>query len=390
MYMKKYKHVFVCGLLILSLFLLMDVVAKVEAQANPPNQLLRGWAWSSNIGWISFSCKDAGVCMQSNYQVKVDSTGNLTGYGWSSNIGWISFNQSDLSGCPSTGGVCSARIVSNKLEGWGRFITAQGRLDGWDGWIHLGPASYSAVLTTTPAVDGFAWGSTVVGWANLRGLYLENEEVVTEVDTPSIGDIRFACSNGNPQINIELMSDQAESTAIQYAIKRYIKQGSTLILQGTHTSYNPVPPDKLVFVNIPVIQGNEYVFVAEATHGTLYSSATSTPVTYLGVPDCTTEVDPVEADVELEFNLRPDITDARGYCKANWSATVIPSGRETDLQCSLKRGNSNISNGRTANQLDVIAGRYNLECNLLAADGSVEKTKIITRVCTRNPKVNEI
>jgi len=68
--------------------------------------ILSGWAWSENFGWISFNCKTGGddpiniCCSQepppefcSDYSVTVaTSTGEFDGYAWSGNIGWISFN----------------------------------------------------------------------------------------------------------------------------------------------------------------------------------------------------------------------------------------------------------------------------------------------------------
>src|SRR5512133_3036518 len=62
---------------------------------------LSGYAWSENIGWISFNCTNNNSCGTSgNYGVNVSTT-NLSGYAWSENIGWITFNSAELSGCPS-------------------------------------------------------------------------------------------------------------------------------------------------------------------------------------------------------------------------------------------------------------------------------------------------
>lgn len=88
-----------------------------------------GYAWSSNIGWISFS--------GSGYGVTKDGAGLLSGYAWSSNVGWLSFNSLglDLTACPSA--PCEARInAGNNLTGWARFIAldkngADGNLGGW-------------------------------------------------------------------------------------------------------------------------------------------------------------------------------------------------------------------------------------------------------------------
>ncbi|MGC8880938.1 MAG: hypothetical protein ACP5OX_01585 [Minisyncoccia bacterium] len=67
-----------------------------------------GWAWSENYGWISFSCTTGGsngenICSSSQYGVGVATStvtingqtyepGEFYGYAWSENIGWISFN----------------------------------------------------------------------------------------------------------------------------------------------------------------------------------------------------------------------------------------------------------------------------------------------------------
>lgn len=49
-----------------------------------------GYAWSENIGWISFNSTSSGGGI--DYGVDVDiSTGDFSGYAWSENIGWISF-----------------------------------------------------------------------------------------------------------------------------------------------------------------------------------------------------------------------------------------------------------------------------------------------------------
>ncbi|MDD3491774.1 MAG: FISUMP domain-containing protein [Candidatus Pacebacteria bacterium] len=59
---------------------------------------LKGWGWSENYGWVSFSCVTGGansgnICNATNYGVAVDpETGEFDGYAWSEYIGWISFN----------------------------------------------------------------------------------------------------------------------------------------------------------------------------------------------------------------------------------------------------------------------------------------------------------
>ncbi|MBI4136233.1 MAG: hypothetical protein HY481_01645 [Candidatus Vogelbacteria bacterium] len=137
---------------------------------------LSGWAWSSNIGWISFK--------GSNYGVELDDVGGGVSktignndYAWSSNIGWISFNSN--TGMPPDGGSAGVTLSSGNLTGWARACSVYPtgicsgntlRLDsergGWDGWIKMNPMNDPAydVRLVGNKSEGFAWGADVVGW----------------------------------------------------------------------------------------------------------------------------------------------------------------------------------------------------------------------------------
>ncbi len=163
-----------------------------------------GYAWSSNIGWISTNnCTSAGACTGPSYGVTMAATGTpraITGYAWSSNIGWVSFNGSDTAGCPASIPAdtnCQARVVwgtsggtSVAVRGWARacsvFVSGcSGALKptsssgGWDGFIALhdtntsDSASFGVTFnTSTNQFMGYAWGSEVVGWVDLANVKL--------------------------------------------------------------------------------------------------------------------------------------------------------------------------------------------------------------------------
>lgn len=123
-----------------------------------------GWAWSENIGWISFNNTSGGGSV--SYGVNIDSDGIFSGYAWSENVGWISFNQAELSGCPS--GTCRAEVdlSSHEVSGWARAL-AHG--DGWDGWIRLRGSNYGVKINdATQEFEGWAWGDVVVGWISFN------------------------------------------------------------------------------------------------------------------------------------------------------------------------------------------------------------------------------
>jgi hypothetical protein len=121
---------------------------------------LTGWAWSSNIGWISLNCANEGTCGTVNYKLtKNNTTGKVTGYAWSPYLGWISANSSELTGCPS--GTCEFAVSSNgTVSGW---IKALGAQNGWDGFISLNGSSYG-LIEMNGILTGWAWGDAVTGW----------------------------------------------------------------------------------------------------------------------------------------------------------------------------------------------------------------------------------
>ena len=141
----------------------------VEAQSSA--QEFSGWAWSSNVGWISFNCSNTNTCSSVNYKVLLNTDNTITGYAWSDNAGWLKFG--GLSSFPVGSGTVSsnAKINNGKIEGWARFCagTSSGtcssmtsRTDGWDGWVSMGGTATQGEYSTV--LNGYIWGSDVIGW----------------------------------------------------------------------------------------------------------------------------------------------------------------------------------------------------------------------------------
>jgi hypothetical protein len=160
---------------LLALVLIVVVAAafnlKVNRSQADTDVDLKGWAWSSNIGWISFnSSNNPGVSPQ-NFKVTLKGDGKLDGYAWSSNIGWIHFGEP---------GKTLAQVSGTNASGWAKALSGgSAESGGWDGWIKLAKesgdsgANYGVKLRTSTA-DGsktfydFAWGGEVVGWVNFN------------------------------------------------------------------------------------------------------------------------------------------------------------------------------------------------------------------------------
>lgn len=140
------------------------------------SQNVTGYAWSSNVGWISFNCSNTNTCGTTNYGINIDNQGNFSGYAWSSAVGWISFNEN--TGCPEAGCVTQPKFDKNSgyVTGWVRACkgTANGdctgasRTDGWDGWIKLNGTNYGPLLDSI-TFTGYSWGSDVLGWIAWSG-----------------------------------------------------------------------------------------------------------------------------------------------------------------------------------------------------------------------------
>jgi len=135
---------------------------------------IRGYAWSSNYGWISMNCLNDSSCSISNYGVKICDTGcspsnrfNFYGYAWSSGAGWISFNST---GAPdySFGSHCKNTCNSSNnctscfnpddgnIYGWAQIVNL-----GVDGWIRLGTTTMSSgiYIDQTSVLGQFrGWG----------------------------------------------------------------------------------------------------------------------------------------------------------------------------------------------------------------------------------------
>src|SRR4030043_165646 len=108
--MRRFKTVILIIFLIISGFFIFSEKAAAGTADN-----VSGFAWSENIGWISFNCKNAELpdprCTI-DYGVNINpTTGVFSGYAWSENIGWIRFNESY---CPGNSCQAKLKLIKNQ------------------------------------------------------------------------------------------------------------------------------------------------------------------------------------------------------------------------------------------------------------------------------------
>lgn len=177
----------------LKLLLARQANTQQQQQSSTTQRQVTGWMWSDNVGWISLNCSNTDTCANNggiDYGVTQGPDGSWSGYAWNQNIGWLDFD----AGCPdNVGGTCSAQMVGNQLLGWAKFVSGNHTQNGWDGWVSfssqndhdfqtsgLQPSTTSTYGATfaDPAVEGYAWGSTVVGWIGLVDVQVEEAPLV--------------------------------------------------------------------------------------------------------------------------------------------------------------------------------------------------------------------
>jgi hypothetical protein len=231
----------------LSLFVSTDNFQKVLA--SPGTLPLSGYAWSSNIGWISFN----GATTDGNtYGVYIDDvSGNLSGYAWSSNIGWIDF--SPTSGFPEAPNYgARINIITSAVTGWAKALSAISA-DGWDGWINMNGVT-SAYDAGVNKLTGFAWGDEVVGWVFFSGVtYPPTTPPLTPPNAPNglTADVNAQCE----RIKLQWIDNSDNETV--FKIYREVNGGSM-------NYYDSVGANIIYYFDSNVAPENSYVYKISA------------------------------------------------------------------------------------------------------------------------------
>lgn len=191
-YRNKYAFAFLALVFVLAIITLIFFNNPFKISRADSIGSLDGWAWSSNIGWVSLNCQDRSVCSTSDYKVQVNpSDGKLSGHAWSSSIGWIKFNPAGpYPENPQTSAVID--LTTGAASGWLRALSYG---DGWDGWIKITDAKVN-----NGKFEGWAWGSLVVGWLNFWNVNIPNINVQCDFSAnpssivrPQTSTLSWAC-----------------------------------------------------------------------------------------------------------------------------------------------------------------------------------------------------
>ncbi len=266
---------------------------------------LAGWAWSSTVGWLSFSSNNE-AAPSGEYGVNRDIYGNLTGYVWAANIGWIKFGGLATDSMPSStvapGTVRqNARVDAStgRLSGWVRACGAASSPStcsdaagttytatnpdprgGWGGWVSLSgitaSGNYGVQLNSDSRYAGYAWGSDVLGWVqfdvpvpsnpdpelpDIAGSCISPTGAITgQVATWSAtasggtGTFTYSWSGSDSLASSGTSAPKVYSVAgIKFASVAISSGGRTLVVPCTNISVGtpPLPPLEVVVVASP-------------------------------------------------------------------------------------------------------------------------------------------
>lgn len=229
-----FKNIVRLTVLAIAVLFYFFLITPTHAQVGIPagGVELDGYAWSSNIGWISMNCKTGGItgndiCATSNYKATVQTDGTVTGYAWSSNIGWVRFG--GLSNFPSSPGTMAvnARMTGTypdlTFEGWVRACSG----DDMDSACNPTSVATSTSLTWTPTSPSQDFFVEVMGAGNANSI--------------AFGSGRFiAIADGND--GLLTSTDGVTWTAINPLGNDYraVTYGNGLFVVVNHTNPNRV------------------------------------------------------------------------------------------------------------------------------------------------------
>lgn len=138
---------------------------------------VKGWAWDTNLGWISFYCGDEnadgapyenlgvpcgneiyGVTMEGLVPTGGTASGQLRGYAWGDNAGWVNFS--------CVGGVDS---LGNACGGFDYGVQAETTDTACYGEVYGSPAPGTCSDNLPEDTFIFAWSDSV-GWFDFTGV----------------------------------------------------------------------------------------------------------------------------------------------------------------------------------------------------------------------------
>lgn len=279
----------VCLLFLIVVFVVVLSKNKTYITQADAGDKLTGWAYSSNIGWISFSSTTP-----VSYGVEINSaTGDFSGYAWSGEMfGWIYFGPDATL---TDYGLVASSSAPNEPKIWAKANLATGEVTGWakilsagnDGWIKMSDDSVSEwngkgvkINLATGDFSGWAWNgdATNVGWISFNSSDCD-QDTNGFIDTGSCAGDNTTTPVINYKVHVDIIpAAPSDLTAIPLSCTSmrlnwtdnsnnetgFQVQSSP---DGTNSwndfCYNPLNPDTVSCAS-PMLENTTYYFKARA------------------------------------------------------------------------------------------------------------------------------
>ena len=317
---------------------------------------LTGWAWSPNVGWISFNSSNSGAGGAA-YGVKVSDTGVLSGYAWAPTVGWLSFNSADTTGCGDTTlASCAPQLTfgTGRVAGWARFVNGIGRTDGWNGWVKLSDSEFfeSPGYQGTQGVtydnsklsfSGYSWGSPAIGWIKWDG------DGTNGVRCPTCPQPTQACA-------LETLPATTNVIPRTVTVNWYSNPGSTCTGSGFATGGAAEGSTNIT------VNGDTQLSVSCTNSTNTASKQCFAFVDYQApstggetpVSVCTQGVDCTTTDTSTTPDFRIQAVSVRGVAANNQTITVR-DGEEFTLK-SIRKGGGTFESCELSNSQNIVPG----------------------------------
>ncbi len=276
--------IFLITVIFASAFIIFNKYSKPAEAGSSEN--VNGWAWSENIGWISFNSTNCDVdkdgiyegsnegggitpapanCPTSgnvnSYGVNIDSLGVFSGYAWAGGgvnadgslaptIGWIKFDPGsdfntnkypedpqysakvDLTNClgnecPVSGWARACAGLNDDGDGVANNCQGPTRTDGWDGWIKL----------RGTAIDGSTYGV----WMDKSVSPAEFRNWAWGSDV--VGWISFNCKDGGYDEVTKKIYDICSTS--NYKVMTNLAVVSIPTVSNLNNLFNPCPQSRI-------------------------------------------------------------------------------------------------------------------------------------------------
>ncbi|MCE9585394.1 hypothetical protein K8Q94_02110 [Candidatus Nomurabacteria bacterium] len=338
---------------------------------------------TGGVGFLSFNCKDNNSCASSSYGVNINpDTGIISGYAWSPNYGWLKFG--GLSDFPIGSGTVSENakldLSTGIVTGWARFCSVASNTNtclgfagnntsngGWDGWVSLNGKDYKVSFDKeTKKINGYAWGSDIVGWINFSDLKIPYSVSYDPITVPVV----------SLSSNSYSVPKNSKVTLSWTGLNLVNSAEGCVIANSLNSDKIKVPSPSGTFTTSSLIQNITYTINCDGlTAGTTANSNVSIGV---NIPSIT-------------FYATPgSVASLPSTVTLNWNSNVsIKScvASSSNNASTIQGWNGNLSDSISSKKVDVLYNptRYDLYCFNTVDGSKIDANPVFVSSGIKNP-----